>query len=207
MPTFSNSPIPREDPAQKVVPVPEAEALPVTADVPVTENDTHAVSAPAEEPVPTANPEEPAPMAEAPATEQTAEESATDGSTSEPASEPVQAPAPQAPSAPRAAFRTTPDDGVIIRNFGTVQSEAINKLNRDFGLSLDHHGFTRLQRLFRDTLKRAPTAGELRLLDALDKAGRGQPDREAVGELYTDSPAIAETWADMMDKHNRLHAA
>ena len=220
MPTFSNSPIPREDPAQKIVPVPE------TADGPQAE-DPAASQPPVNPPAdPTETAAEPAssveespdellsaeengeitadqPAEEAPA-EAPAEAAATE---SAPAAEPVQAtPAGTAPP-PHAAFRTTPDDGVIIRNFGAAQSEAIDKLNRDFGLTLDLHGFTRLQRLFRDTLKRSPTAGELRLLDALDKAGRGQPDREAVGELYTDSPAIAETWADMMDKHSLLYAA
>lgn len=224
MPTFSNSPIPREDPAKKVVPVPEAVDEPKAEDPAVYEPAVNPPVDPAETAAePAAEPASPA--EESPdeslsaeesdeitadqAAEEVAAESSAEATATEavPAIESVQPPAAETPPAPRAAFRTTPDDGVIIRNFGAAQSEAIDKLNRDFGLTLDHHGFTRLQRLFRDTLKRSPTAGELRLLDALDKAGRGQPDREAVGELYTDSPAIAETWADMMDKHNLLHAA
>ncbi len=174
MPTFSNSPISREDPAPKVTPVPRAADEPTTVGPPAANE-------------PAAN--EPAAIPPVDRAEAVAEPAA-----------------PDAPPAPHAAFHPS-SDGVIIRNFGDAQPEAVKKINGDFGLSLDLHGFTRLQRLFRDTLKRAPTAGELRLLDELDRAWRGYPDREAVGELYTDSPAVAETWADMMDKHARLCAA
>lgn len=183
MPTFSNSPIPREDPREH--PAEQTSAAPQVADPPAETAPPDGAVNEAPSPTEAELPAEPTPAVE-PATSQA----------------PVEAPQPRP-----AAFRPTPDDSVIIRNFGKAQPEASEKINRDFGLSLDRHGFTRLQRLFRDTPKRDPTAGELRLLDALDRAGRGCPDREAVGELYTDSPVLAETWADMMDKHTRLHAA
>lgn len=112
---------------------------------------------------------------------------------------------PAAPS--HHACHMIPDDNVVIRNFRNASAEAVPKLNRDFGLSLPEDRFLRLQQVFRHTLMRDPTAGELRLLDAMEREGRGQPDREAVGELYTDSPAIAETWSDMMGKYAALWEA
>lgn len=115
------------------------------------------------------------------------------------------APTPSAPQPPK------PEPpmpwAVVVRRFAHAPADACGKLNADFRLTLNDHSYARLQNLFRTVLRRDPTVGELYLLDALDRAGRGLPCREAVGELYTDSPAIAETWADMMDKHSRLHAA
>ena len=208
MPTFSNSPIPREEEPKAVA---AEEILPPSEETEtVTETAEEVMVAEVTEP---AKPTEVA--TEAPATETTAEETIVEETVAVPTETAPSAPtfsneAPVAPSAPSSpantvSIRTTPDDGIIIRNFGKAQPEAIAKLNTDFLLNLDSHSFNRLQKLFRDTLKREPTAGELRLLDAVERAGRDFPDREAVGELYTDSPVIAETWADMMDKHRRLY--
>lgn len=198
MPTFSNSPIPREE-ELKAVP---AETIPPPSEEDKTVTDTAEDAAAADE---------------TEATEAAAVEAIDGEAVEAPAETASTAPvfsneAPAAPSAPSSptntvSIRTTPDDGIIIRNFGKAQPEAMAKLNTDFRLNLDSHSFTRLQKLFRDTLKREPTAGELRLLDAVERSGRGFPDREAVGELYTDSPVIAETWADMMDKHRQLYQA
>ena len=208
MPTFSNSPIPREEEPKAV----SAEMIPPPSEEDKTVTDT-AEEVMVAEVTETAKPSEVA--TEAPATETTAEETIVEETVAVPTETASSAPtfsneAPAAPSAPSSpantvSIRTTPDDGIIIRNFGKAQPEAIAKLNTDFLLNLDSHSFNRLQKLFRDTLKREPTAGELRLLDAIERAGRDFPDREAVGELYTDSPVIAETWADMMDKHRQLY--
>ena len=96
---------------------------------------------------------------------------------------------------------------IVVRRFTGAPIEAYTKLNADFGLTLTPKSYTRLQKLFREVLRRDPTVGELCLLDALDDSDHRSPRRVGVGELYTDSAAIAETWADMMAKHSELYAA
>ena len=176
MPTFSNSPIPRE-------PRPEAPR--------------EKTAAPQEAVTEAPAPEAPAPVAEANAPEAAAEAPA-EAAAPAPAPAPAEPPKPAEPPMPWA---------IVVRHFGDAPAEANKKLNGDFGLTLDSHSFHRLQKLFRTALRRDPTAGELFILDALDHAGQDQPHREAVGELYTDSDALAETWADMMAKHAELFAA
>ena len=203
MPTFSNSPIPRE-------PRPEVSADKIAENAPapqeaVTE-EAVIVEPAAEAPVSEAAAAEPA-VAEAPA------ETATKPTESEPSAEaaaeetPAEAPAETATEAP--AEPPKPADppmpwAIVVRHFTQAPAEACAKLNGDFGLSLTPHSFNRLQKLFRTLLNRDPTTGELYLLDTLDRQGQGLPRREAVGELYTDSGEIAETWADMMAKHAAL---
>ena len=129
---------------------------------------------------------------------------------------PVTEPTPWASTTPTVAAPVVPPvapvaapvyhgDNLILRNFSKAQSDSYERLNADFGLTLDEGKFHRLHSLFRDTLRRDPTAGEIRILDTLDRAENRTVTRKAVGELYTDSPMIAETWADMMAKHAALH--
>lgn len=206
MPTFSNSPTPCEDPTSMEQVTPPAE--PVHEDAPQEEpvNEIPAQEAPVSEDS----------TQEAPVSEDSAQENpASDDSTQEaPVSEasnqeaaageeqPQQPPEPPKPEAPPPM-----PWAIVVRHFAQAPADAYKKLNGDFHLSLDAHSFSRLQKLFRTVLNREPTAGELCILDTLDRQGRGQPHREAVGELYTDSSAIAETWADMMAKHGQLFAA
>lgn len=184
MPTFSNSPIPRE-PRPEVSADKAAENTPAPQEAAIVEP---AVVEPA-----IVEPAAEAPEAEAAETEpaETAAETASESSPEAPA-EPAEPPMPWA---------------IVVRHFAEAPADAYKKLNGDFGLTLDSHSFRRLQKLFRTVLRRDPTAGELCILDTLDRAGRDLPRREAVGELYTDSDALAETWADMMAKHAELFAA
>ena len=114
---------------------------------------------------------------------------------------------PDAAPAPPPAFRTPPSDGVVIRHFRTAEAGSLGKLRGDFELDLTPALFERLKRYFSDTAKRDPTAGELRLLAALDSRADSDPSRLAVGELITDSATLAEVWSDMMAKHGALHGA
>ncbi len=110
-------------------------------------------------------------------------------------------PSPQTPPPPSAR----PDDTVIGR-FRTAEADAYLRLNRDFELSLTAEIFAHLQEHYRRGLGRDPKLGELRVLDALARVPRTGyvGDRHAVGELVTDNPAIADTWADLMAKHEEL---
>ena len=87
----------------------------------------------------------------------------------------------------------------VVHRFTKASDDAYQKQNADFGLTLDRKTFARLRDLFGNILHRDPTVGELFLLCELDRPGA--PHRRAVGELYTNSSAIAETWADIMAKH------
>ena len=192
MPTFSNSPIPHEP--LPAVPVDEATSpQEAVSEAPTAET---AVSAPL--------------PAEASAAETATE--ATEGETLA-AESPAEGPATAAPTtaapAPESPKPTEPPMpwAIVIRHFAQAPDEACSKLNADFSLTLTPYAYKRLQKLSRTVLNRDPTAGELCILDGVDRAGYGHPHREAVGELYTNSSAIAETWADMMAKHSELFAA
>ena len=185
MPTFSNSPIPRE-PRPEAAREETATQLKAVTEASVCET--------------------PAPVAEVPADEAPAEETVAvaTAETSESAANEATPPAPSEP--PKPAEPPMPW-AIVVRHFADAPDEAYKKLNGDFSLSLDGHSFRRLQKLFRTVLHRDPTAGELCILDTLDRVGQDLPRREAVGELYTNSEALAETWADMMAKHAELFAA
>ncbi len=125
------------------------------------------------------------------------------------ASPPVYPPQPPVYTPPPVAYAIPlpPTDEVYINGFRTAVPEAYLKLNADFGLPLTRESFLSLQAIARDELCRDLTVAELRLLTLLDAMERGRSDREAVGELITASDTIAETWADIMDKHAALHRA
>ena len=211
MSTFSNSPIPREDPAKVPAedltpaepPKEPAETAEAAAPALPAEESTGGEVQAAEEAV-TSEGQASVAAEEAVTSEGQAPEAAEGDTVTETETAPVgevppsEPPKPQEPPMPWA---------IVVRHFAQAPAEAYKKLNTDFGLSLDGHGYARLQKLFGTVLKRDPTAGELCLLDALDRETRDLPRREALGELYTDSPAIAETWADMMAKHAELYAA
>lgn len=104
------------------------------------------------------------------------------------------------------AFAPELQDSVTVRNLLTSSAEAaLPPLNRDLGLQISAAAYRRLQAFFRDTARRDPTVGELRLLDALDRHGKQAPARIAVEVLTTKSPFLAETWADMMRTHGENH--
>ena len=103
------------------------------------------------------------------------------------------------------AFPLPPTDSVSVLHFREADPSHVEKLNQDLGLSLDGFRFARLQSFFRNSARRDPTVAELKLLDGLDACDRNTPARLAVGELLTDSDAMAATWASMMETHGILH--
>ncbi len=98
-------------------------------------------------------------------------------------------------------------DRTVIHGFCSADCEAYRQLNADFGLQLDSTRFSQWQTYFKHTARRDPTVGELRVLDALDRipSPASAAGRYAVSEFTTDSPVLAETWSDMMQKHALLH--
>lgn len=117
---------------------------------------------------------------------------------------------PQTEPTPEATPPSSPviRDSTTVRNFRTGSPEGfLPLLNRDLGLALSCEAFQSLQDYFKNTALRDPSVGELRLLDALGRKKTPAPARITVEELITHSPAIAETWADMMAKHGSLYGA
>ncbi len=82
-------------------------------------------------------------------------------------------------------------------------------VRRDCAVTLSDEALAHLQDAYRKAFRRPPTVGELRILDALSRIPRSGDvaHRHAVGEWITDAPELAETWADMMEKHAALSAA
>lgn len=103
------------------------------------------------------------------------------------------------------AFQPAPTNAMKVLKFRHAPPEALERLNASLGLSLTPSLYARLQSYFRCVLSRDPSVGELRLLSALSEGGKDTPKRVAVGELYTDSPAIAHVWAVMMQAHGELY--
>ena len=103
------------------------------------------------------------------------------------------------------AFVTTLRDDMLVRDLRGDHSRALlPRLNADLSMQLSPPVYDRIRDYFRLTARRDPTIGELRLLDALDRCGKDTPARIAPGELITHTPALAETWADMMGLHGTL---
>ena len=206
MPTFFNTPDPKK--TASATPDPTAPAFRAA---PPAEEDASPQSQPA---APLSKDGNVAPVAgtAAPAAEGPAPAAEDAAPTAEGPAPAAEGPAPATNSAantaaptPPPAFRAPPSDGAVIRHFRTAEAGALGKLRGDFDLDLSPALFERLKRYFSNTAKRDPTAGELRLLAALDSGAGQTPARVAVGELITDSAALAEVWADMMAKHGALH--
>ena len=81
------------------------------------------------------------------------------------------------------------------------------QLNDELHIHMSAPVYERIRTYFATVLRRDPTVGELRLLEALDRHGRDTPVRTSPGQLTTRSAELAETWARMMRAHGALHGA
>lgn len=161
---------------------------------------------PAEKITPTA---ESAPVADEPATEvPVADEPVAEAPVAEsPEAEASEAEAPVAEPSPLAASLPERTDETILHRFRESGNTGavLAALEQDFGLELTLP-FLLWARTAFTSLRRDPTAGELRLLAALAREGEREGHRLAVNRLYTDDGEIARAWAAMMDRHAALYA-
>ena len=105
-------------------------------------------------------------------------------------------------TSPALSFRdSTPVDGLRRDDTHTL----LPRLNEALHTCMSTDLYERIRAYCATSLRRDPTAGELRLLDALNRQGQDSPARIAPGQITTDSPELAETWADMMLTHGTLH--
>lgn len=119
--------------------------------------------------------------------------------------EPVFSPSPIVGGAPLS-------DMTVVAGFRTADfrgdgEELLRTPDALFSIPLPLKQLRRWQEVYTHVLDRDPTRGELCILGAIYTEGAYRCNRLGVGELYTDSPAIAETWADMMHRHTALHEA
>ena len=173
------------------------EVTPPAQSVEAADPEVKAEEIPAVEAPPVAQAEE-APAAEATPVAQAEEAPAAEAT---PVAQAEEAPAAPPPPPPK----KSPTDCLVVRNFRNLNlARDASRLKSDLNVSPEDTTFLRLQSFFRNTAKRDPTVGELRLLDALDHMGKERPERIAWGELNTNSQALADTWADMMLRHGQL---
>ncbi len=103
-----------------------------------------------------------------------------------------------------AAFEEPPFESRQIVPFCTLPPDVLPGLNRSLGLAMPAAVFSALQAAFRDGERRNPTVGEVRLLATLHALTVSDAARAGVGEVCTDSDAVAETWADLMARRRLL---
>ncbi len=127
-----------------------------------------------------------------------------------PASDPeAVVPAPEAPS-PRPATPPAPTDDTVVHGFSSAHPLAVGKLNNDNDMVMSAERFVWVQQRLavlrrRDKARRSePTIGELRILDALERARDTTGERDAAGEILTGDATIATAWRAMMDTHDML---
>lgn len=88
----------------------------------------------------------------------------------------------------------------IVTNFAGFPGSLLLSMKNDVGLEMTVGFLEQLQQHYRNVEHRDPSLDELYFIDRmLTLAGAAGC---AVNELLTDSPAVAETYADMMSKYN-----
>ncbi len=90
-----------------------------------------------------------------------------------------------------------PIDLTQVVSFASAGAADFVRINNTLGISLDTGQYRKLQFLFYNVEKRNPSFGELRLLASLINRA-SLAERAAPGELYTDSEAVMDTWADII---------
>ncbi len=95
------------------------------------------------------------------------------------------------------------NENTILSNFRNLRAGQFDPVRETFGVDLSDELLTACAVHCALVLRRDPTVGELKLWNRL--AGMPSPLREAtLSSMETESAAIAETYADMMEKHREL---
>ena len=99
-------------------------------------------------------------------------------------------------------FREPPVESRQIHPFCELSSDALPRLNQSLGLDMSVAVFAAIQAVYRERELREPLVGEVRLLATLHSLTAS--DAARVGEVCTDSDAVAKTWADLMARRRLL---
>ncbi|UKI13044.1 MAG: hypothetical protein L6V84_01645 [Oscillospiraceae bacterium] len=101
-------------------------------------------------------------------------------------------------------FREPPFESRQIHPFCELPPDALPRLNQSLGLDMSVAVFAAIQAVYRERELREPLVGEVRLLATLHSLTASDAARVGVGEVCTDSDAVAETWADLMARRRLL---
>ena len=101
-------------------------------------------------------------------------------------------------------FREPPFESRQIHPFCELSSDALPRLNQSLGLDMSVAVFAAIQAVYRERELREPLVGEVRLLATLHSLTASDAARVGVGEVCTDSDAVAKTWADLMARRRLL---
>ena len=101
-------------------------------------------------------------------------------------------------------FREPPFESRQIHPFCELSPDALPRLNQSLGLDMSVAVFAAIQAVYRERELREPLVGEVRLLATLHSLTASDAARVGVGEVCTDSDAVAETWADLMARRRLL---
>lgn len=101
-------------------------------------------------------------------------------------------------------FREPPFESRQIHPFCELSPDALPRLNQSLGLDMSVAVFAAIQAVYRERELREPLVGEVRLLATLHSLTASDAARVGVGEVCTDSDAVAKTWADLMARRRLL---
>lgn len=105
-----------------------------------------------------------------------------------------------------APYPNLPEDHIQAVFFLASRQSAVGYLHTLLGIPLETQQYDALFKFFIETESRNPTYGELRMLGHMlsPTSPTGFASRTAVGELYTQSTDLMDTWADAMQGFSDL---
>ena len=92
----------------------------------------------------------------------------------------------------------------VIANFTLMQQDELGRLIAELGLRMTLRDLRYCQNQYRMRERRNPTVEELRFLDALYISRTQRIEYYGLRSFYTSDPILAETYADMIAKANRV---
>ena len=94
-----------------------------------------------------------------------------------------------------------------ILQFRYYDAATLERMKNDLALAAPLSFWTYCKKYYVDCARRDPYVEELKLLDGLFLSLQSEPGLITVHELYTNDDAVAEAYADMMQKHKELSEA
>ena len=91
-----------------------------------------------------------------------------------------------------------------LTDFSGYTKPQLQQLKNDLSVNLPLEKLVSVAAYYRTAVRRDPTLEELTILDAFVSSCKNAPEKQYISELFTNDPQVAETYADMMQKRNKL---
>ncbi len=91
----------------------------------------------------------------------------------------------------------------IVANFSAFQPPMLQNMKYDLGLYMDISHLTSLQAYYRNHARRDPSLDEIYLFDKI--IAQREYQSYPIMKLFTDSPIVAQTYADLIQKYNAVN--